>query len=234
MSNKKKVVIVDDHPLFRQRLAQLISYEPDIEVAGEADNANDAMELIRNTSPELAMVDIRLKGSSGLELIKAIKPRSIGLNVLVLSIHEESLYAERAIRAGATGYITKNRSVDEILLAIRRVLRGELYLSEKRTSEISRSLATGEVENISRAIQFLTDSELKVLDLIGHGHKTREIADRLRVNAATVDAYRVKIQEKMNLRNSAEVQQVAVRWVGERECSVRREPFQATNTSTRK
>ena len=122
--NKKKVVIVDDHPLFRERLAQLINYEPDMEVTGEAENTKDAIQLIRNTSPDLATVNISLKGSSGLELIKSIKPISIGLRVLVLSMHEESLYAERALRAGASGYITKHQGADEVLLAIRRVLAG--------------------------------------------------------------------------------------------------------------
>jgi DNA-binding NarL/FixJ family response regulator len=141
MSDKKKVVIVDDHPLFRQRLAQLLSYEPDIEVVGEAENVADAIALIQGDLPDLAIVDISLKGSSGLELIKSIKPRSIGLHVLVVSMHKESLYAERAIRAGATGYITKNQPVDEVLSAVRRVLGGEIYLSEKIASGILNSLA---------------------------------------------------------------------------------------------
>jgi DNA-binding NarL/FixJ family response regulator len=142
MSDKKKVVIVDDHSLFRQRLTQLLSYEPDIEVVGEAENAADAIALIQGTLPDLAIVDISLKGSSGLELIKSIKPRSIGLPVLVISMHKESLYAERAIRAGATGYITKNRPADEVLSAVRRVLGGEIYLSEKMASGILNSLAS--------------------------------------------------------------------------------------------
>ncbi|MBV8225060.1 MAG: response regulator transcription factor [Verrucomicrobia bacterium] len=142
MSDKKKVVVVDDHPLFRQRLTQLLSYEPDIEVVGEADNTTDAIELISNTLPNLAIVDISLKGSSGLELIKRIEPRTIGVHVLVLSMHKESLYGDRAIRAGATGYITKNRPAEEILLAVRRVLSGELYFSEHATSGIVNSLCS--------------------------------------------------------------------------------------------
>jgi DNA-binding NarL/FixJ family response regulator len=136
MSDKKKVVVVDDHPLFRQRLKQLINYERDIEVIGEAENATDAIELIRNSLPDLAIVDISLKGSSGLEVIKWIKPRSPGVHFLVLSMHKESLYVARAIRAGASGYITKNRPVDEVLLALRQVLGGELYFPEKMTSGI--------------------------------------------------------------------------------------------------
>jgi DNA-binding NarL/FixJ family response regulator len=129
--NKTKVVIVDDHPLFRERLAQLINHEPDMEVTGESDTAEDAIQLIRNRSPDLAIIDITLKGSSGLELIKSIKALSIGVPVLVLSMHEESLYAERALHAGATGYITKHQAADEVLSAIRRVL-GEKSIFRKK------------------------------------------------------------------------------------------------------
>jgi DNA-binding NarL/FixJ family response regulator len=215
--NKKKVVIVDDHPLFRERLAQLINYEPDMEVTGEAESTKDAIQLIRNTSPDLATVDITLKGSSGLELIKSIKPISIGLRVLVLSMHEESLYAERALRAGASGYVTKHQAADEVLLAIRRVLAGEVYLSQKMTSGLLKNLTPTEVKTISGSIDRLTDRELEVLDLIGRGHTAREIADTLQVGVATIDTYRVKIKEKMNLRNATELQHVAIRWVRERE-----------------
>src|ERR1700736_4519123 len=126
MSEKKeRVVIVDDHPLFRERLSELINHELDMEVCGEAENAQQAIDLIRNTAPDLAIVDITLKGSNGLELIKSIKALPIGVPVLVLSMHEESLYAERALRAGASGYITKHQAADEVLSAIRRVLAGE-------------------------------------------------------------------------------------------------------------
>ena len=215
--NKKKVVIVDDHPLFRERLAQLINYQPDMEVTGEAEITKDAIQLIQNTSPDLAIVDITLKGSSGLELIKSIRPLSIGLPVLVLSMHEESLYAERAIRAGATGYITKYQPADEVLLAIRRVLAGDVYLSDKMTSSFLKSLTTTEVEGISRNVDRLTDRELEVLNLIGRGHTTREIGDTLQLGVATIDTYRAKIKKKMNLRNAAELQHFAINWVHERE-----------------
>ena len=215
--NKKKVVIVDDHPLFRERLAQLINYEPDLEVTGEAENTKDAMQLIRTTSPDLATVDITLKGSSGLELIKSIKPNSVSLRILVLSMHEESLYAERALRAGASGYITKHQAADEVLLAIRRVLAGEIYLSEKMTSALLKTLTATEVKIISGSVDRLTDRELEVLDLIGRGHTAHEIADTLQVGVATIDTYRVKIKEKMNLRNATELQHVAISWVRERE-----------------
>src|SRR5947207_2094953 len=133
-NSKKKVVIVDDHPLCRDRLAQLINHELDMEVIGEAESAKKAIQLIRDRSPDLAIIDITLEGSSGLELIKSIKTLSTGVPILVLSMHDESLYAERALRAGATGYITKHQAADEVLLAIRRVLAAEVYLSEKMTS----------------------------------------------------------------------------------------------------
>jgi DNA-binding NarL/FixJ family response regulator len=215
--NRKRVVIVDDHPLFRERLAQLINHEPDMEVTGDADTAKDAIQLIRNTSPDLAIIDITLKESSGLELVKSIKALSIGVPVLVLSMHEESLYAERALRAGATGYITKHQAADEVLAAIRRVLAGEVYLSEKMTSGFLKSLTSAGVRSVSRAVDRLTDRELEVLDLIGRGQTTRQVANKLQLGVATVDTYRARIKEKMNFRNAAELLHFAIRWVRERE-----------------
>ena len=218
MSDKKeRVVIVDDHPLFRERLAQLIDHELDMEVCGEAESAVPGIQLIRSTSPDLAIVDITLKGSSGLELIKSIKALSIGTPVLVLSMHDEALYAERALRAGATGYITKHQAADEIIVAIRRVLAGEVYLSERMTASFLKSLTTGGVKNIPRPVDRLTDRELEVLELIGNGRTTREITETLKLGVATVDTYRARIKEKMNFQNATELQHFAVRWVRERE-----------------
>ena len=217
MSEKKeRVVIVDDHPLFRERLSQLINHELDMEVCGEAEDAQQAIDLIRNTSPDLAIVDITLKGSSGLELIKSIKALSIDVPVLVLSMHDESLYAERALHAGATGYITKHESAENVLLAIRRVLAGEVYLSETMTSVFLKGLTTG-LKSMPRPLDRLTDRELEVLELIGRGHTTRQIAETLQLGVATVDTYRARIKEKMNFRNATELQHFAIRWVRERE-----------------
>ena len=144
MSEKKeRVVIVDDHPLFRERLSELINHEPDMEVCGEAEDARRAIELIRNTSPDLAIVDITLKESSGLELIKNIRELPTAVPVLVLSMHDESLYAERALRSGAAGYVTKHESAEKVLLAIRRVLAGEVYLSGTLTSAFLKILVPG-------------------------------------------------------------------------------------------
>jgi DNA-binding NarL/FixJ family response regulator len=209
MSEKKeRVVIVNDHPLFRERLAELINQELDMEICGEAEDAQQAIELIRNTSPDLVIVDITLKGSSGLELIKSIKALPIGVPVLVLSMHDESLYAERALHAGATGYITKRESADNVLLAIRRVLAGEVYLSVSLTVR---------GKGMPRPLDRLTDRELEVLELIGHGHTTRQIAATLKLGVSTVDTHRERIKEKMNLRTATELQHFAIRWVLERE-----------------
>ena len=215
--SKKKVVIVDDHPLFRERLAQLINHELDMEVIGEAESAKEAIHLIRDRSPDLAIIDITLKGSSGLELIKNIKTLSIGVPILVLSMHDESLYAERALRAGATGYITKHQAADEVLLAIRRVLAEEVYISEKMNSVFLKSLTATGVKRIPLPVDRLTDRELEVLDMIGRGRTTRQISDTLQLGVATVDTYRARIKEKMNFRNAAELQHFAIRWVRERE-----------------
>lgn len=215
--SKKKIVIVDDHPLLRERLAQLINNELDMEVIGEAESAKEAIQLIRERSPDLAIIDITLKGSSGLELIKSIKTLSIGVPILVLSMHDESLYAERVLRGGATGYITKHQAADEVLLAIRRVLAGKVYMSEKMTSVFLKSLTATGVKRIPRPVDRLTDRELEVLEMIGRGHTTRQISDTLQLGVATIDTYRARIKEKMNFRNAAELQHFAIRWIRERE-----------------
>ena len=217
MSEKKeRVVIVDDHPLFRERLSELINHELDMEVCGEAEDAQQATELIRNSSPDLAIVDITLKGSSGLELIKNIRALPTGVPVLVLSMHDESLYAERALRAGASGYITKNESAENVLLAIRRVLAGEVYLTGTLTSVFLKGLIAG-LKSTSQPLDRLTDRELEILELIGRGHATRQIAETLQLGVATVDTYRARVKEKMNFRSGTELQHFAIRWVRDHE-----------------
>ena len=216
MSEKKeRVVIVDDHPLFRERLSELINHELDMEVCGEAEDARQAIELIRNTSPDLAIVDITLKGSSGLELIKGIRELPTAIPVLVLSMHDESLYAERALRSGAAGYITKHESAENVLLAIRRVLAGEVYLSGTLTSVFLKGLTGG--LKTSQPLDRLTDRELEILELIGRGRAGRQIAETLQLGVATVDTYRARIKEKLNFRSGTELQHFAIRWVRDRE-----------------
>ena len=220
--DKLRVVVVDDHPMFRDRLAQIINHEPDMTVCGEAGNAQHALETIQQTSPDLAIIDITLDGTSGLELIKSIRALGIKISLLVLSMHDESLYAERALRAGANGYVTKRQSGAEVVSAVRRVLAGEVYLSEKMTAGFLRTLTTaaggaGNAKEMSQPINRLTDRELEVMELIGLGRTTREIAASLQLGVATVDTYRARIKEKMNFRNAVELQHYAIRWVRERE-----------------
>ena len=218
MSNPKaRVIVVDDHPLFRERLCQLINDEQDMEICGEAENALPALQIIRETSPNLAIVDITLKTSSGLELVKNIRALSIGVPVLVLSMHDELLYAERALRAGAMGYITKSEEAAEVILAVRSVLAGKIYLSQEMTSTFLEGLTTRGVRVSPHSVDRLTDRELQVLDLIGRGRTSREIGEVLKLGITTVDTYRARIKQKMNFRNAMELQHFAIRWLSERE-----------------
>jgi DNA-binding NarL/FixJ family response regulator len=214
MSEKlTRVLIVDDHPLFRDRVVQLINQQSDLRVCAEVETAEQAIRFARDQAPDLAIIDITLKQSSGLELIKAMKANSIGAPILVLSMHEESHYAERALRIGASGYITKSQPAEEVLSAIRRVLAGEIYLSEKMTSLLLRNLAATKGKSAARAFDRLTDRELEVLELVGRGKTTRQIAENLRIGEASVDTYRARIKDKMNFRNAVQLQRFAVRWV---------------------
>jgi DNA-binding NarL/FixJ family response regulator len=218
MSNPKaRVIVVDDHPLFRERLCQLINDEQDMEICGEAENAQPALRIIRDSPPDLAIVDISLKTSSGLELVKNIRALSIGVPVLVLSMHDESLYAERALRAGAAGYITKSEEAAQVLLAVRAVLAGKIYLSQEMTSTFLKGLTTSGVRVSPHSVDRLTDRELQVLDLIGRGRTSKEIAEVLKLGLTTVDTYRARIKQKMNFRNAMELQFFAIRWLSESE-----------------
>jgi len=218
MSNPKaRVIVVDDHPLFRERLCQLINDEQDMEICGEAENAQPALQIIRDTPADLAIVDISLKTSSGLELVKNIRALSIGVLVLVLSMHDESLYAERALRAGAMGYITKSEEAAQVLLAVRSVLAGKIYLSQEMTLTFLKGLTTSGDRVSPHSVDRLTDRELQVLDLIGRGRTSKEIAEVLKLGLTTVDTYRARIKQKMNFRNAMELQLFAIRWLSERE-----------------
>jgi DNA-binding NarL/FixJ family response regulator len=214
---KSRVVIIEDHPMFRERLAHLIDKEEDMIVCGEADNALDGLALIQRAKPSLAIVDITLKGSGGLDLLKDIRAHEIELPVLVLSMHDESLYAERALRAGAKGYITKHEASAKVMTAIRCVLGGEIYLDQRIMARILRRIVGGGDAVAARPIDRLTDRELAVFELIGEGRTTREIGRRLHVGLTTVDTYRARIKEKLNLENGAQLHAEASRWIQERE-----------------
>ena len=211
---KARVLLVDDHPILRKGLAQMINMEQDLTVCGEAEEAGKAFELVGTLQPDVAVVDISLKTGNGIELVKNIKARYPELPILVLSMHDESLYAERALRAGSLGYIMKEEATEQVLVAIRRVLKGEIFLSEKMKSRMLQQLTTGGRNKVVVSpIENLTDRELEVFRLIGEGRSTRQIAGELHLSVRTVEAYREYIKSKLNLRNATELVQHAFHWV---------------------
>jgi len=208
---KATVVLVEDHPMFRERLAELINKEPDLEVCGEADNIRDGFDLITQRGAQVAIIDISLQGASGLELLKNLKAASVTIPVLILSMHDESLYAERALRAGARGYITKNEASAKVMTALRQVLAGEIYVGTKAATKILGNLS--QASQAGSGVERLTDRELEVFEKIGRGRTTREISIQLGVGAATVETHRSRIKEKLQLENGAQLQREALRWV---------------------
>lgn len=211
-----KVVLVEDHPMFREQLAQLINKQPGMVVCAEANNAADGLAAIASQQPALAIVDITLKNSSGLELLKDLRAQGMKVPVLILSMHAESLYAERALRAGANGYITKEEASAKVMTAIRQVLSGEIYLDPRFMKGVVSRILVNPRNNAATAVERLTDRELAVFELIGEGQTTREIGIRLRVSAATVETYRARIKEKLGLTNAGQLHAKASAWVCER------------------
>ncbi len=210
---KLKILLVEDHPMFREHLAQLIGRDLGMSVCGEADNIQDAMNLIQEKAPDIAIVDISLKGSSGLELIKDIRARGAKVDVLVLSMHEEELYAERALRAGAKGYITKNEASSDIIEAIRSVMNGEIYASRKVTAKLLERMTHKNASPELNGLELLADRELEVFQMLGRGKSTREIAKELNLGESTVETYRSRIKDKLQLRSAAELYLRAGQWV---------------------
>jgi DNA-binding NarL/FixJ family response regulator len=209
---KRTVFIVDDHPIVRQGLALLIDREPDLEVCGDAEEANSALRLIDMMRPDLVIVDISLDGPDGLDLLKNIRTRDPRLPVLMLSMLDEGIYAERALRAGANGYIMKHEATEKVLVAIRRILDGDIYVSDAMANKMLHRFA-GDVSPGDRSpIADLTDRELEVFRLIGKGHATRQIADELHISVKTVESYQARIKEKLSIHNSRELVQRAVSW----------------------
>lgn len=210
------IVIVEDHRMFREQLANLINKADDMRVCGQADNIRDGFALIEKERPSIAIVDITLKGSSGLELLKDLRAREIAVPALVLSMHDESLYAERALRAGARGYITKHEASAVVMKAIRQVLRGEIYLNRRFMSHMVKKMIGGQ-DHGANPMERLADRELEVFELIGRGLTTREIAGQLGLGITTVDTYKARIKEKLNFENFARLRLEATRWVQFRE-----------------
>jgi DNA-binding NarL/FixJ family response regulator len=214
---RAQVVLVEDHPMFREQLSHLINKQPDMAVCAEANNALDGLVAINRHRPSLAIIDITLKDSSGLELLKDLRAQDIRVPVLMLSMHAESLYAERALRAGANGYITKEEASAKVMTAIRQVINGEIYLDPRFMKRVvSQILVNPGSSNGAAPLERLTDRELAVFELIGEGRTTREISLRLRVSVATIETYRARIKEKLGLENAGQLHAKASGWVQER------------------
>ena len=211
---RSRILIVDDHPAVREALASRIGRQPDLEVCGEAAEMSEALRLVADTQPDLAVVDISLKTGSGIDLIKRIKDRNDSVRMLVWSMHSESLYAERALRAGALGYINKDQATDKIIEAIRRVLEGKVYLSDAMAEKmLHRAVGVGREEVTRSPLDALADRELEVFRLIGHGVKTAEIAKQLHVSVKTVETYRDRIRQKLNQSDGTKLAHYATQWV---------------------
>ena len=208
-----RVVLVDDHPMVRERLAELLEREPDLTVCGQADDRVPALEIIAATQPHLAIIDLTLKNSRGLDLIKDVHVRWPQLPMLVVSMHDDNLYAERAIRAGARGYIMKQEATVKMLRGVRAVLRGELFLSERMAAYLAARTVADPHAVAGLPVGRLSNRELSVFELVGHGRSTRQVAQELGLDVRTVETYRARIKEKLLLRDGSDLLQHALAWV---------------------
>jgi DNA-binding NarL/FixJ family response regulator len=207
-----RILIVDDHPLVRLSLREFIRREKDLEVCGEAEDRDQALALVAAAKPQLAIVDLTLKSSNGMELIKDLREQFPDVQILVLSMHDEAIHAERAIRAGARGYITKQEATTKVMVAIRQILRGEIYWSERAAARVASKIAGPARGNTGLPVDCLTDRELQVFELIGAGQSTRQISAALHIDVSTVETYRARIKEKLNLKDALALLQYAIRW----------------------
>jgi DNA-binding NarL/FixJ family response regulator len=210
-----RIMLVDDHPVLREGLAKLINQEPGLTICGQYEDAARAFAAIPAVRPDLVIIDLSLKGSSGLELVKNSRASHPKLRILVLSMYDESLYAERVLRAGAAGYIMKQEASEKILGAIRQVLQGGIYLSEKMGSKLMHQLIGGKSQEAGSSLERLSDRELEVFGLIGQGKGTRQIAEHLRLSVKTIESHRAHIKEKLNLKDANELVHTAIRVRGE-------------------
>jgi len=212
VQNRKKIFIVDDHPVFRKGLAQLIDEEADLRVTGEAESVTQAIRLIQRAVPDLMIVDLTLKDKSGIELIEYLKEHFPRLPVLVISMHDESLYAERVLRAGALGYITKQEMTGNVVSAIHQVIAGKRYISSDMVDALLGKMMAGPKGEGKSPIEILSNRELEVFQLIGQGFSRGEIADLLHLSVKTIGTYRENIKRKMNLKTATELMKHAVTW----------------------
>lgn len=209
-----RIYIVDDHPLVRQGLSQVINSEVDMETCGEAEDASEAMKGVGPANPDVIIVDISLRGNNGLELIKNLKAIHENIPILVFSMHDESIYAQRALRAGAKAYVMKKESPTKVVEAIRRIIKGEIYVSPSVADQLLHQIVNGPNNaTFSSPIDRLTDRELEVVQLIGRGLSSREIAESLNLSVKTIESHRAHVKEKLNLRNATELVQFSVQWV---------------------
>jgi DNA-binding NarL/FixJ family response regulator len=212
-NTRRRIFLVDDHPVTREGVRVLIDQEADLVVCGQADSAPAALQLIQRLKPDLAVVDITLKTTSGIELMKNVKALLPDLPVLIMSMHDESLYAERALRAGAKGYVMKHEASDRILVAIRSVLAGDLYLSEKMKEKMLHRLVRSRKNEVVFTIDTLSDREMEVFQLIGNGFGTRQIAEKLNLSVKTIDSYREHLKLKLRLEKGSDLVRHAIQWV---------------------
>ena len=213
MQDRKKILVVDDHPVFRKGLAQLIDEEADLQVVGEAESVSQAMDMVAARQVDLAIVDITLKDRSGLDLIEFLRQNYSHIPILVISMHDESLYAERVLRAGALGYITKQEMTADVVVAVRQVLWGKRYLSARMVDAILGKIVSGQGGDEDNPVNLLSNRELEVFQLIGQGFRRGEIADMLNLSVKTIGTYRESIKKKIQIKSAAQLMKHAVTWV---------------------
>ena len=214
---KRRVLIVDDHPLMRQGLAQLINQQPDLAVCGEAEDVSQGLRQTSELKPDVVIVDLSLRGSDGIELIRSLHLQNAQLPVLVLSMHDEAIYAERALKAGARGYIMKQEATNQVLSALRGVLAGEVHVSHEVSSRIMQGMVGGSGGSQRSPIERFSDRELEVFRKIGRGATTKEIAAELHLSVKTIETYYAHIKEKLRLRSQRELVQHAIQWIMQNE-----------------
>ncbi len=208
-----RIYIVDDHPLVRQGLSQIVANEADMEICGEAEDSPTAMRGVGDANPDAIIVDISLKGNNGLELIKNLKAIHESIPILVFSMHDETIYAQRALRAGAKAYVMKKESPSKVVDAIRKIIKGEIYVSPSVSDQVLHQIVNGPGNVSTSPVDRLTDRELEVVQLIGRGLSSREIAESLHLSVKTIESHRAHVKEKLNLRNATELVQFSVQWV---------------------
>lgn len=213
VTKKRTIYLVDDHPIVRKGLAELINQRQDLAVCGAASTPEDALQQIPRLRPDLVVVDLALQESSGLDLLRILSTRQPEVPVMILSMHDEGLYAKRALRAGAKGYIMKREAIDELIAAIHQVLAGRIYLSPKMSDRMLRNLAQDDKAACDSPVDILSDRELEVFELIGAGHGAKEIARRLHLSVSTIETYQGRLKEKLHLKDAAELFQHALDWV---------------------